>query len=116
MYCPNSKGAIGKFVFKPSTSMTLYAGKSTIDYTFGSQTFGATAKCMVFTSDGTKPSMIHSDLVSKCEISGSNVKVTMAKSSTANFHVQIVGMDAWLASASNKVTGNVITYTTTVQS
>jgi len=95
--------------------MPLYAGKSAIDYTFGSQTFGATAKCMVFKSDGTKPGMAHSDLVSKCEISGSKVTVTMAKSSTANFHVQIVGMDAWLASTGNKVTGNVVSYTTTVQ-
>jgi hypothetical protein len=25
-YIPNSKGAIGKFYFKPSTSMSLYAG------------------------------------------------------------------------------------------
>jgi hypothetical protein len=70
---------------------------------------------MVFNSDGTKPGMTHSDLVSKCVISGSSVTVTMAKTATANFHVQIVGMDAWLASATNKVTGTVTTYTAAVQ-
>jgi len=37
----------------------------------------------------------------------------MAKDSTANFHVQITGMDAWLASATNKVAaGSVILFST----
>jgi hypothetical protein len=113
-YQPNSKTAVGRFYFKPSTTMSLYA-TSTVAYTFGSQTFGAGAICQVFTSSGTAPSMTHSDLVSNCVISGSSVTVTMAKDSTANFHVQVTGMDAWLASASNKVTGTVTNFATAVQ-
>jgi len=113
-YQPNSKTAIGRFYFKPSTTMSLYA-TSTIAYTFGSQTFGTGALCQVFTSSGTAPSMTPSDLVSNCVISGSSVTVTMAKDSTANFHVQVTGMDAWLASASNKVTGTVTNFGTAVQ-
>jgi hypothetical protein len=109
-YQPNSQNAFGRFYYKPSTSQTLYAG-STIAYTFGSQTFGTGAICQVFTSSGTAPSMTHSDLVNKCVISGSAVTVTMAKDSTANFHVQITGMDAWLASSTNKVaSGSVILF------
>lgn len=55
--------------------------------------------------------MTHSDLVNKCEISGSSVTVTMAKDSTANFHVQITGMDAWAASSTNKVaSGSIILF------
>jgi hypothetical protein len=110
MYQPNSKNAIGRFYYKPSTTQTLYAG-STIAYTFGSQTFGTGAICQVFTSSGNAPSMTHSDLVNKCVISSSSVTVTMAKDATANFHVQITGMDAWLASASNKVAaGSIILF------
>jgi len=68
-YQPNSKSAVGRFYFKPSTTMSLYA-TSTIAYTFGAQTFGTGAICQVFTSDGTKPSMTPSDIVSNCAISG----------------------------------------------
>jgi len=39
----------------------------------------------------------------------------MAKTSTANFHVQITGMDAWLASATNKVTGTVTNFGNAVE-
>lgn len=39
----------------------------------------------------------------------------MASDSTANFHVSIVGMDAWLASTSNKVTGTVTNFGVAVQ-
>lgn len=40
----------------------------------------------------------------------------MASDSTANFHVQITGMDAWLASATNKIaTGYVKSFTASVQ-
>ena len=39
----------------------------------------------------------------------------MAKDSTANFHVQVVGMDAWLASATNSVTGTVTNFGIAVQ-
>jgi hypothetical protein len=75
MYEPNSKNAVGRFYFKPSTTMPLYkytgSNKgSKISYTFGSQTFGSTAICQVFTSDGTRPSSTPSDLVNKCEASG----------------------------------------------
>jgi hypothetical protein len=45
-----------------------------------------------------------SDRVTNCVISGSEVKITLASSKT-DFHVAIVGMDAFLASDSNKVTG-----------
>lgn len=38
----------------------------------------------------------------------------MAKTSTANFHVQITGMDAWLASTS-KVTGTVTNFGAAVE-
>jgi carbohydrate-binding DOMON domain-containing protein len=38
----------------------------------------------------------------------------MAKTSTANFHVQITGMDAWLASVS-KVTGSVTNFGQSVE-
>jgi hypothetical protein len=64
-YHPNSKTAVGRFVFKPQTTMSLYAGasSSTIAYTFGSQTFGDSAICQVFTSSGTMPSTTPSDLV-----------------------------------------------------
>lgn len=94
--------------------MALYA-TSTIAYTFGSQTFGTGAICQVFTSNGKVPSAVPSDLVSDCVVSGSSVTVTMAKDSTANFHVQIVGMDAWLASATNKVSGTVTNFGVAVQ-
>jgi len=40
----------------------------------------------------------------------------MGKDSSANFHVSIVGMDAWAASASNKVTGSVTSFTIVDQS
>jgi hypothetical protein len=50
--------------------MPLYA-TSRIDYSFGGQTFGANTLCSVYTSVGGKPSMVHSDAVSKCEISAS---------------------------------------------
>lgn len=113
-YQPNTKTAIGRFFFKPSTTMPLYA-TSTIAYTFGSQTFGNNAVCSVFTSNGNQPSMTHSDLVNNCVVSGSSVTVTMAKASAANFHVQIVGMDAWLASATNSVTGTVSNFGQAVQ-
>lgn len=113
-YQPNSKTAVGRMYFKPSTSMSLYA-TSTIAYTFGAQTFGANAICQVFTSDGNKPSKVPSDIVSNCAISGSTVTLTMAKDSSANFHVQITGMDAWLASATNKVTGTVTNFGAAVQ-
>jgi hypothetical protein len=33
-YEPNSKTALGRFYYKPSTTMSLYTG-STIEYTFG---------------------------------------------------------------------------------
>lgn len=119
-YHPNSKTAVGRFVFKPQTTMSLYASttvakSSTIAYTFGSQTFGTGAICQVFTSSGTMPSMTPSDLVYDCAISGSVVTLRMAKSATANFHVSIVGMDAWLAAAANKVTGTVSNFATSVQ-
>lgn len=86
--------------------MKLYTG-STIEYTFGGQTFGTNAVCSVFTSVNNQPSTTHSDLVSDCVISGSKVTVKMASNSAATFHVQIVGMDAWLASTSKQITGTV---------
>lgn len=72
-YHPNSKTAVGRFVFKPQTTMPLYSGatSSTIEYVFGSQTFGTGAVCQVFTSSGTMPSMVPSDLVYNCVVSGS---------------------------------------------
>lgn len=70
-YTPNSKTAVGRFVYKPSTTMSLYGTYSTIAYTFGSQTFGTGAICQVFTSSGTKPTAVPSALVSNCVISGS---------------------------------------------
>jgi len=39
----------------------------------------------------------------------------MAKAGSANFFVQITGMDAWLASATNKVTGTVSNFGKSVQ-
>jgi len=45
IYQPNSKNAIGRFYYKPSTTMKLYAAESKIAYTFGSQTFGTGAIC-----------------------------------------------------------------------
>lgn len=113
-YQPNTKTAVGRMYFKPSTTMALYGGYSLINYVFGAQTFGAKAVCQVMTSSGTKPGTTHSDLVTTCTISGSTVTVTMAKDSTANFHVQVVGMDGWLASATNKVTGAVTNFGTSV--
>jgi hypothetical protein len=113
-YQPNTKTAIGRFYYKPSTTMSLYAAHSKIAYTFGSQTFGTTAICQVFTSSGAAPSAVPSDHVSDCVISGSTVTLTMAKSGTANFHVQITAMDAWLAAA-GKVTGTVTNFGVAVQ-
>jgi len=112
-YQPHTKAAIGRFYYKPSTAMPLYA-TSTIAYTFGSQTFGSGAICQVMTSSGTAPSGTTSDLVRTCAISGSVVTVTMAKDSTANFHVQIVGMNAWAATAGT-VTGTVSNFGNAVQ-
>ena len=60
--------------------------------------------------------MVPSDIVSNCVISGSTVTLTMGKDSSANFHVSIVGMDAWAASATNKVTGSVTSFTIVDQS
>jgi len=114
-YQPNSKTAVGRFYYKPSTTATLYATYSTIAYTFGAQTFGTGAICQVFTSVGNAPSAIPSDLVSDCVISGSTVTVKMAKSGAANFHVQITGMDAWLASTTNDVSGTVTNFGTAIQ-
>jgi len=115
-YQPNSKTAVGRFYYKPSTTFPLYGGFSDISYTFGSQTFGTGAICQVFTSSGTAPSAVPSALVSNCVVSGSTVTVTMASDSAANFHVQITGMDAWLASATNKIaTGYVKSFTASVQ-
>jgi len=94
--------------------MPLYLTESTIAYTFGSQTFGTGAICQVFTSNGAAPSMTPSDLVKNCVISGSTVTVTMAKTSAANFHVQITGMDAHLA-ATGKITGTVTNFGVAVQ-
>lgn len=108
-HCPNTKTSVGRFHYKPSTTMPLYSGYSTIAYTFGAQAFGTTSICQVFTSNGNAPSMTHSALVSKCVVSGSTVTVTMAADSTANFHVSIVGMSAWGAAA-GKVTGTVTNF------
>jgi hypothetical protein len=94
--------------------VSLYAAKSTIAYTFGSQTFGTSAICQVFTSVGTAPGMVMSDAVSNCVISGSTVTITMAKTATVNFHVQITAMDAWAATA-GKVTGTVTNFGASVQ-
>ena len=93
--------------------MSLYAGQSTIDYTFGAQAWGTGALCQVFTSQGNMPSSTMSDLVSNCVISSANVKVTMAKTGGANFHVQLTGIGAFGAAA-GKITGNVINFGTTV--
>jgi hypothetical protein len=114
LYQPNSKTAVGRFYYKPHTTMSLYATYSTIAYTFGSQTFGTGAICQVFTSSGNAPGTVMSDLVSNCVISGSQVTITMAQSKTVNFHVQITGMDAHLALA-GKVTGTVTSFTIGVQ-
>lgn len=99
--------------FKPSTTMTLYA-TSEIKYTFGAQNLG-TAICQVFTSNGNQPSTTPSDLVSNCKVNTAEVTLTMAKDSTANFHVQLVGLNAWAAAANNKVTGSVKNFATEVQ-
>lgn len=40
----------------------------------------------------------------------------MAKTASVNFHVVLVGMDAWAAAASNKVTGTLTSFTTVVAS
>jgi hypothetical protein len=114
MHQPNTKTAYGRFYYKPSTTMKLYAAESKIAYTFGSQTFGTGAICQVFTSGTAMPTAVPSDLVSDCVISGSTVTVKMAKESTANFHVQITAMDAWLAAA-GKVTGSVTNFANPVQ-
>lgn len=94
--------------------MSLYAGESVIQYTFGSQAFG-TPICQVFESgaDDT-PGANPSKLVSKCVVSGSSVTLTMA-STSADFFVQITGMTAWAAGASQKVSGSVTNFGTSVQ-
>jgi hypothetical protein len=101
-YEPHSKTAVGRFYFKPSTTASLYAGFSVFEFTFGAQTFGTTAVCSVWTVDGTKPSKTPSDAVKNCEVTGSTVKLTLAKASSS-FFVTVVGMDAWLASTTNDV-------------
>lgn len=114
MYQPNSKTAVGRFYYKPFPTVSLYAAYSTVAFTFGSQTFGTGAICQVFTSVGTAPGTVMSDYVSNCVISGSTVTLTMAQTKTVNFHVQIVGMDAWAATA-GKVTGTVTNFGAAVQ-
>jgi len=91
----------------------LYAAESKIDYTFGAQSFGTGALCQVFTSNGNMPSTTMSDLVSVCAVDASKVTVTMAKTGSANFHVQLTGIPAFGAAA-GKITGNVINFGTTV--
>jgi hypothetical protein len=71
MHEPNSKTAVGRFYFKPSTTASLYGSKSVMEFTFGAQTFGASAICSVWTVDGTKPSMVTSDAVQNCKVEGS---------------------------------------------
>ena len=112
-YEPHTKAAIGRFFYKPSTSMPLYA-TSTVMYTFGAQTFGTAPICQVMTSSGTSPSNTPSDLVNTCVISGSAITVTMAKDGAANFHVQVVGGAAF-AAAAGTVTGTVTNFGNAVQ-
>lgn len=118
VFQPNSQTVTqGRMYFKPSTTMSLYA-TSTIEYTFGAQNFQAGSAvpiCQVFTSNGAQPSTTPSDLVNNCVVSSAKVTVTMAKDSTANFHVQLVGMGAWGAAANNKVTGAVKNFATEVE-
>jgi hypothetical protein len=69
---------------------------------------------MTANTAGTAPSMVHSDLASSCVVADTKITVTMAKAATANFFVQVVGVKAWAASATKAITGNVISFTTTV--
>lgn len=55
-----------------------------------------------------------SDKVSNCVISGSTVTITMAQTTTVNFHVQITAMDAW-AATTGSVTGTVSNFGVSVQ-
>jgi hypothetical protein len=107
-FVPNSKNARGRLTYKPKDFTALYGSESTIAYTFGGQTFGAGAMCQIFAEDSNNrgfPGMIMaSSAVSNCVISGGTVTLTLT-GTTANFHVAIIAMDAWLASDSNKVTG-----------
>jgi hypothetical protein len=116
LYVPNSKTAIGRFHFKPSTTAKLYAGSS-IDYTFGGQTWGTTGICSVMNANtaGTAPGLTHSDMASSCVVADTKITVTMGKAGSANFFVTVVGVKAWAASATKAITGNVISFTTTVQ-
>lgn len=94
--------------------MSLYATRSTIAYTFGAQTFGTGAICQVFTTVSNAPGPVMSDYVSNCVISSSTVTITMGQTKSVNFHVQITGMDAWLATAGS-VTGTVSNFGAAVQ-
>lgn len=60
------------------------------------------------------PSTTHSDIVSKCVVSGSGVTLTLAKAGS-NFMVALMGSGAWLANDANKVTGQVNNFGTKVQ-
>jgi hypothetical protein len=116
LYVPNSKTAIGRFYFQPSTTMKLYSG-STVDYTFGGQTWGTKGICSVMNANaaGTAPGATHSDTASSCVVADTKITVTMGKAASANFFVQVVGVNAWAASATKAITGNVINFAQTVQ-
>lgn len=109
---PNSKNAVGRFYYRPSFSHQMYAGHSTIDYTFGDQAFGAKSVCRVFATKDGKPDLETPYMdVSECSLSGSKITLTVGKDMTSpGFHVQITSMAAWVGSSTNKVDGNLYSF------
>lgn len=94
----------------------MYAGYSKIDYTFGLQKFGANTVCKVFETLDSMPNLMNPYTgVSECTVSESTVTILMAVDGTSpSFHVQLTSFGAWTAPASNKIDGNLKSFTTTI--
>lgn len=91
---------VGRFFFKPAPSnVVLYAGKTTLKYDFTGYSLGDGVICQVFDANtaGDAPGKKPSTKVSKCEVSGVSVTITMATESTVDFFVQLVGATAYPA-------------------
>lgn len=52
----------------------------------------------------------HSDSVSRCEVAGAKVTVTMGKSGAVDFVVVVLGSAVWAGLETDKITGNLKGY------
>jgi uncharacterized protein (DUF983 family) len=57
---------------------------------------------------------VHSNSVSKCEVAGAKVTVTMGKDGAVDFVVVVLGSAVWAGLATDKITGNLKGFGTTL--